>query len=343
MDRGGRGCKFRGECILVGIEGRQFGAERHARGARERSCGDKEVRFLLVGKGQRIRQHQAAFRVGVADLHRQPLAALQNVSRPERAARNGVLRRRDDDAQPHAQAGLHDHRGEAQDVSRAAHILLHERHAARRLDVEPASVEHDPLAHEGDSRITFRTPAQIDEAGRPVAASADGVEHGKLARQRVPIHNRNAGAETRCERGGNPRQIVRRKIVCGRVDKVAGQKNAIPDRRDRGGVHVLRKDKTSQAFLGFPVAIEPVAAEREGQGRKRRIGNGARQPVSPRREPGRQLPKEHRRALGRSGDAEAEEHTPDIPALVGYEHPAACVRLETLRSGEASFALGQGL
>ena len=139
--------------------GRQLRPERHARGAGQRRHGDDELRRLLVGERQRVGEHQPPLGVGVADLDRQPLAALQHVAGAEGAAGDGVLRGRDQHAQPQLQAGVHDHRGKAEHVRRAAHVLLHQRHAGRRLDVEPAGVEDDALADQRHLRIALAIPS----------------------------------------------------------------------------------------------------------------------------------------------------------------------------------------
>ena len=50
---------------------------------------------------------------------------------------------------------------------RAAHVLLHEQHAARRLDVEAAGVEADALADQRDAAARRRAaPGQVDQARR---------------------------------------------------------------------------------------------------------------------------------------------------------------------------------
>ena len=86
-------------------------------------------RLLVVGQRQRIGQHQPSFGIGIADLDGEALAALQHVAGPEGVAGNRVLDGRDEHAQPDLQPGRHDHRGKAQHVGRAAHVLLHQEHA----------------------------------------------------------------------------------------------------------------------------------------------------------------------------------------------------------------------
>ena len=59
-----------GERVVVGIERRQLGTERDARGAGQGRHVDDQLGRLLVGERQRIGQHQPALGVGVADLDR---------------------------------------------------------------------------------------------------------------------------------------------------------------------------------------------------------------------------------------------------------------------------------
>ena len=86
----------RGERLVVGVERRQVGAERDPRGAGQRREIEQELGRLLVGERQRVGEDQPPFRVGVADLDREPLAADDHVARPHRRAGDRVLDDRDD-------------------------------------------------------------------------------------------------------------------------------------------------------------------------------------------------------------------------------------------------------
>ena len=59
--------------------------------------------------------------------------------------------------------GRHDQPGERQRVRRAAHVLLHQPHAGRRLDVEPAGIEADALADDGEPRMALVAPFELDQ------------------------------------------------------------------------------------------------------------------------------------------------------------------------------------
>ena len=69
-------------------------AERHPRRAGQ--CSKVEYQFRVFRRRfiQRIGQNQAAFRIGVSDLHRDTGAARQHIERPERVARDTVFDRR---------------------------------------------------------------------------------------------------------------------------------------------------------------------------------------------------------------------------------------------------------
>ena len=62
----------------------------------------------------------------------------------------------------------------------AAHVLLHEQHAARRLDIETAGVEADALADERHQRRALAPPRQVDEARRARAGAADRMDHREI-------------------------------------------------------------------------------------------------------------------------------------------------------------------
>ena len=63
----------------------------------------------------------------------------------------------------------------AKRMGRAAHVLLHQPHAAGRLDVEPAAVEADALADDGDARVSA-----LPHRARSGAARARCRRHGRL-------------------------------------------------------------------------------------------------------------------------------------------------------------------
>ncbi len=53
-------------------------------------------------------------------------------------------------AQPHFQFGIHDHLGQRQDIRRSTHVLLHDQHAAGRLQVQAARIKTDAFTDQRD-------------------------------------------------------------------------------------------------------------------------------------------------------------------------------------------------
>ena len=77
----------------------------------------------------------------------------------------------------------HHHVRERQDGGGAAHVLLHQQHAARRLDVEAAGIETDALADQRDFRMCRVAPAHIDQPRRTGGGAADGMNKRKILQQ----------------------------------------------------------------------------------------------------------------------------------------------------------------
>ena len=75
--------------------------------------------------------------------------------------------------------------GKAQHVGRPAHVLLHQRHAGGRLDVEAAGVEAHALADQRDLGRARRAPGDVDEARRARAGLAHGVDHREALLERL--------------------------------------------------------------------------------------------------------------------------------------------------------------
>ncbi len=102
-DAGGMAGEIGGERVVAGVDGHDVGTERDAGGAGEGGEIDDEVGRLLAGEGERIGEDEAAFGIGVADLDGQALAALEDVAGAEGGAGDGILDRRNEDAQAQRQ------------------------------------------------------------------------------------------------------------------------------------------------------------------------------------------------------------------------------------------------
>ena len=91
--------KIGGERIVAGVDRHHLRAEGDAGSAGERRHVDENRRLLLGGERQRIGEDETALGVGIADLDREPLPAPEDVAGAEGGAGDGVLDRRDEDAE----------------------------------------------------------------------------------------------------------------------------------------------------------------------------------------------------------------------------------------------------
>ena len=102
--------------------------------------------------------------------------------------------------------------------------------------------------------------------------AADRVDQRKiLLQQLVADHGRNRGGVTRSELARRLLELRRTHVVCRRIDEVARQRHALDDMFQVLARHALRQIELDRARLGFAVAREPIAAERESERSKPRI------------------------------------------------------------------------
>jgi hypothetical protein len=94
------------------------------------------------------------------------LTRLNDVAGSQGIAGNRIFNGRDQQMKADRQAVSGDEGGQRQRVSCAAHVLLHQPHSARRLDVEPAAVEADTFADDRDSRILRVAPFELNQSRR---------------------------------------------------------------------------------------------------------------------------------------------------------------------------------
>ena len=166
--------------MIIGKERWQIRPKRGARCSRQRRKVDDQLWLVFPRLGDCIGKHQASFGIGVVDLDGQSAARLENVSGPERIARNGIFRRRDQQMKAHRQPRFHDQLGQAQRMCSSAHILLHQAHRSAGLDIKAARIEADPLADDGNAGIGWITPFDFNQARGVmlVRCATDGVDHG---------------------------------------------------------------------------------------------------------------------------------------------------------------------
>ncbi len=145
-----------------------------------------------------------------------------------------------------------------------AHVLLHQKHRAGRLEVEAARIEADALADERDLRRPHRTPAHIDETRLSRARASDGMNEGEvLCQEVVADDDGNVGSVTIRKNASNRFKISRSHIGCRRIDQIAPEPNGFCGVDD--ALRAIRR----QAQLGAAAARFFVAVSREGISAKR--------------------------------------------------------------------------
>ena len=122
----------------------------------------------------------------------------------------------------HGRIRAHEHARERQHQRGAAHVLLHEDHAARGFDVEAAGVEADALAHERDQRRALLSPAHVDEPRLARAALAHLIDEWIVLPQQVLADDDPAfGFMLQRETLNRFAQFSGTQVVRGRIDEVA--------------------------------------------------------------------------------------------------------------------------
>ncbi len=131
--------------------------------------------------------------------------------------------------QPHRQPRAHDEACESQGMSSPAHILLHQSHRGRRLDVQPAAVETYALADHGQTRVGRIAPAHFDHARRKILASGapDGVDHRKALFQHIAPRHGHAGVKFFRNRAYGILQLRRAHVSGRRIHQVADQRDRL--------------------------------------------------------------------------------------------------------------------
>ena len=177
--------------LVITEQCRQIGAKCCARGAGQRGEVDNQIRLLRTGGGQCVTQQQAAFRVGVLNFHGKSLARAQDIARPKRIARHGVLCSGNEHPETNSKPSAHDHAGETKHMCGTTHVLLHEPHRRGRFQIEPPAVEAYALAHESNPWLggILIAPSEVDELRRLDARTSHRVDRGIVLLQQVLAHD----------------------------------------------------------------------------------------------------------------------------------------------------------
>ena len=252
------------------------------------------------------------------DFDRDALSARQDVPRAEGRARDCVLDRRHEHAKPQGQPSAHDHVGQSEGRGCSAHVLLHEEHGGRRLDVEAARVEGDALAHESHLRGIVATPDDVDEPRRGCGGAADRVNHRKVLPEQVVAHHaRERGTVPLGEVPSRRLDSIRSQIVGGRVDEVTARRYGVGDPRHLVVVDAVRHNEPCRLRATLAVTVEAVRAEEPAQGRERGIRWSGLEPVHAVGEDGRELARQERIDVLRRRAFEPEDDAGNLAVRVG--------------------------
>ncbi len=164
-------------------------------------------------------------------------------------------------------------------MRRAAHVLLHQRHARAALDVEPAAVEGDALADDGQAGVRRIAPMQVDQARGLLGGAADRVDRREAVAQRLADDDLHLGSEHARLRHDGLGKLGRPEIVGGGVDEVAHQRLRLGEshRRARRRWVAGQQDARRLGLVGLAVAVEAML--REAPAQPRRAGFAVAQPV----------------------------------------------------------------
>ncbi len=157
-------------------------AERPRHGAGQRRHVDEVGRAEPLGVGQRVAQDEAALGVGVGDVDLLAVERGDDVAGPGRVRAGHVLDGRGDRQERRAGRQPGDG-GDGRDHGAGTGLVhLHLFHPAGRLDADPARIEADALADDGEVPVErvalpFLARAHDDHPRRVVAAATDRHEH----------------------------------------------------------------------------------------------------------------------------------------------------------------------
>ena len=264
-----------------------------------------------------------------------PFAAHEDVARPHRRRRYRVLDDRDDDPETKIEPFLHDEPRQRQRRRRAAHVLFHQFHSGRRLDVEAAGVECDALADERDFRRVRASPGKVDDPRLLGGRAPDRVDERKIGGEKlVAAHHADARVKTLGELDDLLLERVRPERVGRGVDKVASETN-----RRRDAVDPVRIDPVGrhEAGLRRRIGLEPVVSiEREKKAERREIGVMRRvgETVDAFRQRRRELAGTKRIARGRVRLIDPEQHAGERPRFAREKLHSSGLRLEAAAFGE---------
>ncbi len=206
---------------------------------------------------------------------------------------------------------------------RAAHVLLHEQHAAVGLDVEPAGVEAHALADQRHLRIARPCPsaARSGAARARIGGAADRVDQREVL-LRAGRRRRSSGTSAPCRlasaraaasSSAGPMSLAG-VLIRSRASDTPSAMRVTSSPSTPSGQHEL-----DRLVLRLAVAREAIGAEREGQRGKARIVRRVGEAVGAGRQRARQQARQERIAVRacRSPDRTARRRSAAIRCRPG--------------------------
>ena len=255
-----------GQLIVIAEHRRQIGSQCDSGRPGEGREIEHELRGILTAEGQRVAHHEAPLGIGIVDFDADTLARSQNVTGMIRIAGNGVLHRRNQQSQPDRQPMRHDHVRKADSVRRAAHVLLHQTHARRRLDVQAPAVEANALANQSDLGIRPIAPFKIDETRKVVACPTYRMNDGQVPREQpITLDNVHTGAKALAKGLHGGSQLPRHHVLRGCIDEITDLVDGLRLMIDGFQIHTVRHAQPRQRRFRVAITRVLIRAKRPAQ------------------------------------------------------------------------------
>ena len=239
-------------------------------------------------------------------------------------------------AQAHVETRLHDQARQAERGGGAAHVLLHQLHAARRLDVEAARIESDALADQRHLGRVGAPPDEVDEARRLGGGAADRMNERQVARRAALARASLRGwrrilppdRAASCSSAAGPRSLAG-VLTRSRPNATASAMRSSRAASTPSGAIEARPRRPIGA-----VTLEAIEAEQKRQRRQLRLVRRVGEAVDPLGKRARQRARRHRIAPSCAFLRQAEEDAGEAAFGVGQTLHAPRLRLEAAGRGE---------
>ena len=158
--------------------------------------------------------------------------------------------------------------GQPQNRGSPAHVFLHQIHAGRGFDVQPARVKANALADQGQLGPSL-APAHLHDARRAGRGAAYSVDHGEVLRQQVVAPDHGRGRPKALGKGcKGGLKLGWPHVRGGRVDQIAGEKLCLCHGQKAGAIGAFGQAQQGRVgFLRGTVAVESVRVQQPCQNR----------------------------------------------------------------------------